>query len=244
MAKYWKIGEIAEMTGLSIRTLRYYDQIKLLSPSEYTHSGHRRYSREDLQRLLEVLSFKKMGLSLEDISSLKEQGNASSIVEILSNQIERMKLDIKIQQNLLEQLQSVQKELANSKEERISIHSLTTLFELMKVNQAKYFNQRQIDSMRQHYQELDEAAIQKGEKEFKLVLDELRNRKERGLTSSNAEVQSLARRWQAIIDSISSNDHELRMSAERYYAENPEIAMSVGIEPSLYKYIQDALNDN
>ena len=36
MKEYWKVGEVAELTGLTIRTLRYYDQICLFSPSQYT----------------------------------------------------------------------------------------------------------------------------------------------------------------------------------------------------------------
>ena len=37
----WKVGELAEQTGVSVRTLHYYDEIGLLSPSERTGSGHR-----------------------------------------------------------------------------------------------------------------------------------------------------------------------------------------------------------
>ncbi|MFP3361090.1 MerR family DNA-binding transcriptional regulator, partial [Planococcus sp. SIMBA_143] len=51
MKEHWKVGEVAELAGLTIRTLRYYDQICLFSPSQYTESGHRLYTKEDLVRL-------------------------------------------------------------------------------------------------------------------------------------------------------------------------------------------------
>jgi MerR family transcriptional regulator, thiopeptide resistance regulator len=47
----WRIGELARRTGLSVRTLHHYDQIKLLRPSGRTASGHRLYSPADLARL-------------------------------------------------------------------------------------------------------------------------------------------------------------------------------------------------
>ena len=47
----WKVGELATETGLSVRTLRYYDQIALLSPSRHTGAGHRLYGAGDVSRL-------------------------------------------------------------------------------------------------------------------------------------------------------------------------------------------------
>ncbi|MCA1041986.1 MerR family transcriptional regulator [Bacillus infantis] len=244
MDKYWKVGEIAEITGLSIRTLRYYDQIKLLSPSEYTKSGHRRYSHEDIQRLVEILSLKQMGFSLDDIKGLKEKDNNSTILNTLGNQIESIKSDIEIQQQLLKQLESVHDEFTNSNKDFVSLQNLTALFELMKVSQSNYFSQNQIDMMRNHYHSIDEKTLRNKEKEFTLILNKLRIKKESGASVSNSEVQSLARRWQQIIYSISPNNIEFQKNAERYYAENPDIASRVGVEPSLYKYIQDALLDS
>ena len=45
----WKVGELAEQTGVSVRTLHYYDEIGLLSPSQRTGSGHRLYDAADLR---------------------------------------------------------------------------------------------------------------------------------------------------------------------------------------------------
>lgn len=59
MPDYWSTGQLAALTGLSIRTLRYYDQIGLFSPSLYTEAGHRRYTSEDMQMLLQILVLKK-----------------------------------------------------------------------------------------------------------------------------------------------------------------------------------------
>ncbi|MDJ0742444.1 MAG: MerR family DNA-binding transcriptional regulator [Xenococcaceae cyanobacterium MO_167.B27] len=48
MSNLMKIGELAKQTGISIRTLHYYDEIGLLSPSHRTSVGHRLYSDQDI----------------------------------------------------------------------------------------------------------------------------------------------------------------------------------------------------
>lgn len=65
----WKVGELAKLAGLTVRTLRYYDQIGLL-PSGHTDSGHSIYTESDIARLQLILSMKELGLSLDQIKSV------------------------------------------------------------------------------------------------------------------------------------------------------------------------------
>ena len=60
-----KIGEVAEATGLSIRTLRHYDDLGLVVPSGHTTGGFRLYTDDDVERLLLVRRMKPLGFSLE-----------------------------------------------------------------------------------------------------------------------------------------------------------------------------------
>lgn len=51
MKRLWKVGDLAKLTGLTIRTLRFYDRIGVFSPSAHSDSGHRLYNEADLSRL-------------------------------------------------------------------------------------------------------------------------------------------------------------------------------------------------
>jgi DNA-binding transcriptional MerR regulator len=62
------------MAAVSVRTLRYYDQVGLLSPSQYTVAGHRLYSKADLVSLQHILALKFLGFSLEEIRVLLQAG--------------------------------------------------------------------------------------------------------------------------------------------------------------------------
>ena len=65
--KSWKIGELANETGLTVRALHHYDQIGLLKPSQETEGGHRLYSTLDVEYLQKIVTLKQLGFSLYKI---------------------------------------------------------------------------------------------------------------------------------------------------------------------------------
>ncbi|MBY0176128.1 MerR family transcriptional regulator [Curtobacterium herbarum] len=64
------IGEVAERTGLSIKTIRDYDAVGVLHPSGRTDGGFRLYSEDDVARLLMVRRMKPLGFSLGEAAIL------------------------------------------------------------------------------------------------------------------------------------------------------------------------------
>ena len=66
------ISQVARLTGISVRTLQYYDEIGLLKPSELTSSGYRLYDDNALQTLQQILFFKELGFSLKEIRQILE----------------------------------------------------------------------------------------------------------------------------------------------------------------------------
>lgn len=67
MERTWRIGEVAERTGVTRRTLRHYDELGLLVPSARSSSDYRLYDEADLVRLLQIQSLKALGLNLAEI---------------------------------------------------------------------------------------------------------------------------------------------------------------------------------
>jgi len=62
-----QIGEVAERTGLSYRTLRHYDEVGLLSPSARSDGGFRLYTEVDVEKLLVIRRMKPLGYSLDEM---------------------------------------------------------------------------------------------------------------------------------------------------------------------------------
>src|SRR5437764_5113455 len=64
------VKEVAEVSGVTVRTLHHYDEIGLLRPSDRSEAGYRLYTREDLGRLQEILGWRELGFSLGEIAAL------------------------------------------------------------------------------------------------------------------------------------------------------------------------------
>jgi len=86
----WTIGELAKATGVTVRTLRHYDQVALLRPSRRVPSGHRRYGASEVSRLYQILSLRSLGLSLTAISSLLDAANPTSLLRVAQDQLEHV----------------------------------------------------------------------------------------------------------------------------------------------------------
>lgn len=69
------VKDISAITGVSIRTLRYYDEIGLLKPTQLTDAGYRLYDNNALERLQEIMFFKELEIPLEDIKKIMDNPN-------------------------------------------------------------------------------------------------------------------------------------------------------------------------
>jgi len=77
----WTIAQVARMSGVTSRTLRHYDDIGLLPPADVGSNGHRRYRREQLLRLQQILLLRDLGLRLDVIARIVNDG-ASAIGQL------------------------------------------------------------------------------------------------------------------------------------------------------------------
>ena len=74
-----RIGELAERTGLSLRTIRFYEEVGVLAPAPRTKGGFRQFTDGDLQRLLLARQMKPLGFSVEEMKDLLEAIDALAV---------------------------------------------------------------------------------------------------------------------------------------------------------------------
>jgi DNA-binding transcriptional MerR regulator len=70
----WTVGQVAELFGVTVRTLHHYDEIGLLTPSERSRAGYRLYADADLVRLQQVVVYRRLELPLDEIAALLDGG--------------------------------------------------------------------------------------------------------------------------------------------------------------------------
>ena len=68
----YTVQRLANMAGVSPRTLRYYDEIGLLKPARVNESGYRIYGRKEVDRLQQILFYKELGIGLEEIKTIMD----------------------------------------------------------------------------------------------------------------------------------------------------------------------------
>ncbi|MGN0400811.1 MAG: MerR family transcriptional regulator [Acetatifactor sp.] len=81
------VKEVSEITGVSIRTLRYYDEIGLLQPTELTEAGYRLYDNKALEKLQEILFFRELEIPLSDIKKIMDTPNYDKEQVLLTQKI-------------------------------------------------------------------------------------------------------------------------------------------------------------
>jgi len=74
----WTVGQVADLFGVTVRTLHHYDEIGLLVPSERSRAGYRLYTDEDLQRLQQVVVYRRLELPLDEIATLLDGGEGAA----------------------------------------------------------------------------------------------------------------------------------------------------------------------
>ena len=71
-----QIGEVAERVGLSLRTVRYYEEMGLIVPEKRTDGGFRLYGNEEIERLKLIMEMKPLGFSVQEMGVLIDARNA------------------------------------------------------------------------------------------------------------------------------------------------------------------------
>jgi len=66
----YTVGRAAEIAGVTVRTLHHYDEIGLLTPGGRSSAGHRRYDDADLERLQQILLYRELGFTLDEIAAI------------------------------------------------------------------------------------------------------------------------------------------------------------------------------
>ena len=95
------VNEVSKLTGVSIRTLQYYDKIGLLHPAEYTEAGYRLYDDAALETLQQILLFRELEFPLKDIKKIVGSPDFDRS-KALAQQIELLTLKKEHLENLID----------------------------------------------------------------------------------------------------------------------------------------------
>ena len=106
-------GELAKAAEVSVRTVQYYDQRGILTPSEVTEGGRRIYHESDLERLQVICFLRDLDFSIKQIQKLLQEENREQVLELLlTDQIESLEKSSKEIEVKLKRARHLQKATA------------------------------------------------------------------------------------------------------------------------------------
>ena len=237
MSKY-TVSQIARRTGITVRALHHYEAEGLIAPARRSDAGYRLYGGDELTRLQHIVSLKSLGFSLAEIRDCLD-ANAPSLAEALSRQVDRLRSGIVRQQTLLSRLERVARRAAEG--ETIDVDSLISSIEAS-TTMEKYFTAEQMKTIEARGVALGKERIEAVQQEWPGVITGMKAAMELGKPADNEEVQTLARRWHALLREFTGGDAGIQQSANRMFAENAdEMRARTGIDPKLMAYASAAI---
>ncbi|XXY54578.1 MerR family transcriptional regulator [Sorangium sp. So ce269] len=233
-----KVGDLARQTGLSVRTLHYYEEVGLLSPSHRTASGHRMYSAGDVARLQQIKSLRELGFSLEQIAGcLDKQG--FSPLQTIELHLSRLREQIALEQKLCARLEGLAHVLRSG--EDVSVEQLLQTIEVMTMIE-KYYTPEQLAELKQRADALGPEKMREAENAWKTIYDDMRAEMQKGSDPKSEPVQQIVRRMRELIDAFTGKNPEIERSLNTMYQQEPSMRNRPGMDPALHEFIGKAMS--
>ncbi|HHB1652741.1 TPA: MerR family transcriptional regulator [Bacillus cereus] len=201
----WMISEFASVGDVTVRTLRYYDKINLLKPSDYTEGGHRLYTKDDLYVLQQIQSFKHLGFSLGEIQNIILQRDIET--EDFLRQMHFQREVLLAEQERIAKVLSHMDEMTKKfqKEERVDVTLFSSFLQTFiweKENKEWLEEHFSADSVRAFY---NKELKEKFDRRFMDVIGKLKKYKEEEEDPSHHEVQVTLKEFFNVIEEITNS---------------------------------------
>lgn len=225
-----KVGELARRSGITVRTLHYYDSIGLLIPSARSDAGYRLYNRADITRLHHIQALRRMGVALAEIGALLAH-SGQALPTVIGQQItmlDRQLTQITTLRNRLEQMLT---QLSQGDEPELN-DWLTTL-EMMTMYD-KYFTADELAQL--PFYHADETR----NREWEEMVSNVRSLMEAGINAEDPRAQTIARRWMCTLERDTAGNPAFLTRLNAMHADEPSMREQTGITPAMTDYVTRA----
>jgi DNA-binding transcriptional MerR regulator len=233
--EHHRIGELARVAGVTVRTLHHYDELGLLTPSERTQGGHRLYTARDVQRLYRLLALRSLGLPLDEVGLLLDQadGVAGTVRRHLET-VERQQAALEALRTRLAWLLAALEGGEDSSQQILEALEAMSMFE-------KYYTPEQLQQLEERRKQFTPDQIKAVEEEWRELYAQVRDHRENGTDPADPAVQQLVTRSGELIQMFTGGDPGITASLKRMYeAEGPARASRGVADPKDLEYLERA----
>jgi len=240
------VHEAANLTGITARTLHYYDEIGLLKPSIVTEAKYRLYMEADLCRLQEILFFREVGFALKEIKKL--------LASPSYNREEALKQHLQIleaqRERLNDLIELVYKEIAGANENSFAAFSNSKILDLQAQFREEVIQRWGVtDSFKEYETVFAKSSRKKQQQQFDAFLSKSQEIFEKlamceRKSPASAETQKIVREWQEYIsEHIYKCDNQMLTCLGELYVNDERFAGFINRfgKSNLAKYFNEAI---
>lgn len=232
------IGALAKRVGVSIRTLRFYDEIGLLEPARHTAAGYRLYGAGDVARLQQIRSLRQLGFSLDEIQAILRDP-AYSPLQTIELHLERVRTQTRALRHLEDRLAALATHFRTmdqpTTEDFLRVMESMTMVE-------QYYTPEQLEDLAKRAEELGEAGMRQAEADWETLRAQVKAEMEAGTDPADPKVQVLAAKWKSLIDSFTGGDPGIRANLQKVWENETNIhGIDSAAERPAREYIDKAL---
>ena len=233
-----KVGTLAKKTGLTVRTLHYYEEVGLLVPAQRTEAGHRLYGTDEVARLQKVVLLRHLGFSLEEIRACLDRSDYS-LAHVVDLRLARLKEEMALQQQLHRRLETIAAHLRAA--EDVSVEAFIQTIKVMTMIE-KYYTPEQLKQLEERGRQVGEERIREVEGEWKELIGQVRAEMEKGTDPASETMQRLAARWQGLINEFTGGDPGIYQSLKTMYQQEGAPKASRGmVDTDVMAYLSKAM---
>lgn len=245
--KQYTVKKLAKLSGVSVRTLHWYDEIALLKPAFYDANGYRCYEEEQLLTLQQILFFKELGFPLKDIQKILASSDFDKM-RALSTHKKVIQTNIERQSELLQTIDSTLQHLEGKRmmndndlykgfdenkqetQEKCMVQYLGTVAEDL-IHDSKKKN---INWENQEWDDIKNEA--------NIIYAEISNCLDQGLTTRSNKVQALIHKHFLMSERFYTVTKDVYMALAQLYCEHPYfIKFFEAHQPKLAEFIAEAM---
>ena len=228
-----KVGELAALANLTVRTLHHYDSIGLLRPSARSDAGYRLYDRDDVARLHRIQALRAFGLSLADIA-LTLDSPAGSPLAIVDRQLEALEARMAEATRLRDQLLRVRAQLVQGSAPDLSTW-LTTLENTMDMINVyeRYFTKEELERLPMVRSDAAQA-------QWQAMVEQVRGLIESQVPPNSDAAKAFALRWLQTFERDTGGDAALQAKLNAMVEREQD---AVGMPAQIFDYVKAAVGE-
>jgi len=217
--QFWRVGALAELTGLSVRTLHFYEQKGLLPPATRGGNDYRVYTRDDLARLQHIKSLRHLGFSLAQVKDCLH-GKQFSPRRVLAMHLKQLRERVGHEMRVIRQLEALTDAFNRSR--RVSATMFLQTIKEMQMAE-NYFTAEQSADIAKRGEALGPEGMKKAEADWTEIIAQLREHKKNGTPATDPAILKLKERSQELIRGFTGGDPGIAKSLGKMWKEEKHI---------------------